>query len=262
MTAQWLDGKRLAQTMQTALRADIAKLSSRPTLAALLVGEDPSAAAYIKSQARLAQSLGLTWLSQSLPSTATQQQTEAQIDAWNRDRSVHAIFIQTPLPKGIDAPRLISRLDPLKDVEGLAPKSPLLPCTALAAIALIEKVAGKARKRHRRAASLYTQARVLRLRATRAIAADADAYLRVVNASRRHDRRSLMHALRNAARVPQDVARDAKALSRLSQRLLAISSPVWRSDVECAHDLALASERASLGFVRANQQYLRSVRAR
>ena len=138
MTAQWLDGKRLAQTMQTALQASIAKLGSRPTLAALLVGEDPSAAAYIKSQARLAQSLGLTWLSQSLPSTATQQQAEAQIDAWNRDRSVHAIFIQTPLPKGIDAPRLISHLDPLKDVEGLAPKSPLLPCTALAAIALIE----------------------------------------------------------------------------------------------------------------------------
>ena len=138
-------------------------------------------------------------------------------------------------------------------------------CAAIAAAlsaALIEKVAGKARKRHRRAASLYAQARTLRLRATRAIAADADAYLRVVNASRRHDRRSLMHALRNAAQVPQGVARDAKALSRLSQRLLAISSPVWRSDVECAHDLALASERASAGFVRANQQYLRSVRAR
>lgn len=138
MTAQWLDGKQVAQAMQAALKAEIAMLERRPTLAALLVGDDPSAAAYAKSQARVAQSLGLTWLSRHVPVTATQQQMEAQITAWNRDASVHAIFIQTPLPKAIDAQRLISRLDPLKDVEGLSPKSPLVPCTALAAIALIE----------------------------------------------------------------------------------------------------------------------------
>lgn len=138
-------------------------------------------------------------------------------------------------------------------------------CAALAAAlsaALIEKVAGKSRKRFPAAASLYAQARIIRLRVTRAVHADAHAYQRVVTASRRKNRRALLRALRSAAQVPQGVVEDAKALGQLSQRLLAISSPVWRSDVLCAHDLALASERASVGFVRANQRYLKSLRTR
>lgn len=128
--------------------------------------------------------------------------------------------------------------------------------TALSA-ALIEKVAGKAQKRNRSAAPLCAQARIIRLRATRAIQADAQAYLRVVTASRRKNLRALVRALRSAARVPQGVAHDARTLGRLSQRLLTMSSPVWRSDVVCAHDLAQASERASLGFVYANRAYLK-----
>ena len=133
-------------------------------------------------------------------------------------------------------------------------------CAAIAAAlsaALIEKVACKAQKRHHRAASLVTQARAVRLRVTRAVHADAQAYLRVVMTSRRKDRRAMRRALEAAMAVPQGVAHDARMLGRLSQRLLALSSPVWRSDVECAHDLALASERSARGFVRANQEYLK-----
>lgn len=139
---QILDGKALAQIMQTEIAAEaaglLAKTSIRPGLAAVLVGENPASQVYVRNKRKACEAAGMTsWLHQ-LPANASQVQLLDLIAQLNVDPAVHGILVQLPLPRQIDEHAIISAVLPKKDVDGFGPESlglltagrpRFLPCT-------------------------------------------------------------------------------------------------------------------------------------
>lgn len=149
MAAKVLDGRKMAGDIKKGLKSDVDLLSAsgRIKLAAVRIGKDPSAGVYLNAQRRLADEIGIELSVKELPSSASQDEAEAEISHLNRDNSVTGIIIQLPVPEKIDAERLFSQIDPLKDAEVLNPcnigrisyeKWTVAPCTASACLALID----------------------------------------------------------------------------------------------------------------------------
>jgi methylenetetrahydrofolate dehydrogenase (NADP+)/methenyltetrahydrofolate cyclohydrolase len=140
--ASILDGKKLSQTMQGEIAAEVAafaeKTGVRPGLAAILVGENPASQVYVRNKRKACDAVGMaSWLHQ-LPAETTQVQLLDLIAQLNVDPKVHGILVQLPLPKQIDENAIICSVLPTKDVDGFGPEnigllatgSPrFLPCT-------------------------------------------------------------------------------------------------------------------------------------
>ena len=121
-----LNGKALAQQIRESLKERVAQLQTRgitPCLAVMLVGDDPASHTYVRTKARACESVGIRSLVRHYPATVSQQELEAQIDAWNADPEVHGVLIQHPVPAPLDESALMRRLDPRKDVDGITPRS-------------------------------------------------------------------------------------------------------------------------------------------
>ncbi|MEJ5295832.1 MAG: tetrahydrofolate dehydrogenase/cyclohydrolase catalytic domain-containing protein, partial [Fimbriimonadales bacterium] len=121
-----LNGKALAQQIRESLKERVAQLQTRgitPCLAVMLVGDDPASHTYVRTKARACESVGIRSLVRHYPATVSQQELEAQIDAWNADPEVHGVLIQHPVPAPLDESALLRRLDPRKDVDGITPRS-------------------------------------------------------------------------------------------------------------------------------------------
>ena len=117
-----LDGKKLAQTMQAEIAAEVAALFQRtgvrPGLAAVLVGEDPASQIYVRNKRAACQKVGIeSWL-HALPKETTQTQLLQVIAELNRDSRVHGILVQLPLPRHIEESAIIDAVAPDKDVDG------------------------------------------------------------------------------------------------------------------------------------------------
>jgi methylenetetrahydrofolate dehydrogenase (NADP+)/methenyltetrahydrofolate cyclohydrolase len=143
MTARILDGKRIADNLLDVLRARVelrvAGGKPPPGLAVVLVGDDPASAVYVRNKRRACAHVGFRSRDYDLPATTTQQELSALIDQLNADSDIHGILVQLPLPAHIDAPPLINRIDPRKDVDGFHPENigrlalrqrGLRPCTS------------------------------------------------------------------------------------------------------------------------------------
>ncbi|MBI2962925.1 MAG: bifunctional methylenetetrahydrofolate dehydrogenase/methenyltetrahydrofolate cyclohydrolase FolD [Deltaproteobacteria bacterium] len=158
--AEILDGKSAAREVRERIRAETAELKRRhgltPGLATVLVGEDPASKIYVGSKHKACEEVGFTSFAHPLPATTSESELLALIDRLNADERVHGILVQLPLPKGIDEKRVIFRLSPHKDVDGLHPVSQgrllagepgLRPCTPLGVMHLVhktgERLAGK-----------------------------------------------------------------------------------------------------------------------
>lgn len=145
--AKLLKGKDIAVSIQNELKKEISVLGSRPKVVAVSANDDPASDLYLKSQKRLAQELGIKHELLALGSKASVEELMMRIEQLNNDTAVHGIIIQMPLPEHIHLGKVLETLDPKKDVEGLTAdnlgllvlkKGKLVPCTALAAMALIE----------------------------------------------------------------------------------------------------------------------------
>jgi methylenetetrahydrofolate dehydrogenase (NADP+)/methenyltetrahydrofolate cyclohydrolase len=124
MTARLLDGLKIRDEMFVELRADIAQLASagiRPGLAAVLVGENPASQLYVKSKIAACEQLGLASWMHTPPASVTTDELLQLVAGLNRDESVDGILIQLPLPKQVDAKRVLEAVDPAKDVDGFHP---------------------------------------------------------------------------------------------------------------------------------------------
>src|SRR5438105_14417167 len=120
--ATLLDGKKLAQTLQTEMAAEVEsffrKTGGRPGLAAVLVGEDPASQVYVRNKRAACQKVGMeSWL-HALPKETGQARLLELVSALNGDPSVHGILVQLPLPKQIDEMAVIQAVSPHKDVDG------------------------------------------------------------------------------------------------------------------------------------------------
>ena len=121
-----LDGKRVAQQIRESLKARVATLQQRgitPCLAVMLVGEDPASHTYVRTKAKACESVGIRSMVRHFPTSVSQAELEAQLEAWNADPSVHGVLIQHPVPKPLDEAALLRQLDPRKDVDGITPHS-------------------------------------------------------------------------------------------------------------------------------------------
>jgi len=124
MTARRLDGTQVAQQIQAELADELAALLARgvrPGLAALLVGDDPASAVYVRSKTRRCQELGLHHDTLRLPASATTAEVLAAVDQLNQRPEIHGILVQLPLPAQVDAQRVLDAVREDKDVDGFHP---------------------------------------------------------------------------------------------------------------------------------------------
>jgi methylenetetrahydrofolate dehydrogenase (NADP+)/methenyltetrahydrofolate cyclohydrolase len=147
-----IDGKAVAARLRAEVAAAATALRARgvaPTLAVVLVGDDPASAVYVRSKTRAAGEAHVDVRDHKLPATATQAELAALIDALNRDPEIDGILVQLPLPAALDADAVIGAIDPAKDVDGLHPTSlgylaqgrpRFVPCTPRGCMRLLAEV--------------------------------------------------------------------------------------------------------------------------
>ncbi|NEQ52777.1 MAG: bifunctional methylenetetrahydrofolate dehydrogenase/methenyltetrahydrofolate cyclohydrolase FolD [Leptolyngbya sp. SIO3F4] len=122
--AQRLDGKALAQKIQSQLAADTINsgtLERPPGLAVVMVGDNPASAAYVRNKERACERVGIASFGSHLPTETSQANVAQLIDQLNQDERVDGILIQLPLPEHLDSVALLNQIDPAKDVDGLHP---------------------------------------------------------------------------------------------------------------------------------------------
>ena len=126
MTARRLDGTLVARQIQEELRGELEALAARgvrPGLGALLVGDDPASAVYVRSKTRAARSWGCYHETQRLAASATTEEVLAAVEDLNRRPEIHGILVQLPLPRQVDAQRVLDAVRPEKDVDGFHPEN-------------------------------------------------------------------------------------------------------------------------------------------
>ncbi|MFD8384079.1 bifunctional methylenetetrahydrofolate dehydrogenase/methenyltetrahydrofolate cyclohydrolase [Streptomyces sp. NPDC059679] len=149
MTAQILDGKASAASIKSDLVSRVEALKAKgihPGLGTVLVGEDPGSKWYVAGKHRDCAEVGIASIRRDLPETATQEEIEAAVRELNEDPACTGYIVQLPLPKGIDANRVLELIDPAKDADGLHPmnlgrlvlnETGPLPCTPYGIIQLL-----------------------------------------------------------------------------------------------------------------------------
>ncbi len=124
MPAELIDGTAIARDVRADVAREVALLALRgirPGLAVVLVGDDPASAVYVRSKGQATEEAGMHSVTIRLPADTTEPTLLAQVDQLNADTAIHGILVQMPLPKQINAERVVSRVDPTKDVDGFHP---------------------------------------------------------------------------------------------------------------------------------------------
>ena len=116
-----LDGKMLRDKIFESLKAKLDKMQQKPTLAVILVGENPASQIYVRNKKKTAEKLGINSLSIEYPSDISEEELLNKIKELNSDEKVTAILVQLPLPTHINKNRIIDAILPQKDVDGLTP---------------------------------------------------------------------------------------------------------------------------------------------
>lgn len=116
-----LDGKKLRDKIFEDLKAKLDKMAKKPTLAVILVGENPASQIYVRNKKKTAEKLGINSISIEYPSDITESELLQKIEELNNDENVTAILVQLPLPEHINKNKVIDRILPQKDVDGLTP---------------------------------------------------------------------------------------------------------------------------------------------
>jgi methylenetetrahydrofolate dehydrogenase (NADP+)/methenyltetrahydrofolate cyclohydrolase len=141
-----LTGKPLADGILKELSEEIRALNLTPTLATILVGENPSSHLYVRRKTEAAKRIGIAVRDYVLPASLSEGELLELVHQLNRDEEVDGILLQLPLPPPLDPERILSAMDPHKDVDGFHPlnlglllrgREGFLPCTPQGVIELI-----------------------------------------------------------------------------------------------------------------------------
>jgi methylenetetrahydrofolate dehydrogenase (NADP+)/methenyltetrahydrofolate cyclohydrolase len=151
VSATILDGKATAAAIKEELGRRVKALAERgfvPGLGTVLVGDDPGSHAYVNGKHRDSAEVGIASIRRTLPATATQADVESVIDELNADPACHGYLVQLPLPRHLDTERVLERVDPAKDADGLHPVNlgrlvlgyaAPLPCTPRGIVELLRR---------------------------------------------------------------------------------------------------------------------------
>jgi len=125
--AKLLDGTALAKEVRAEVAVGVQELVAKhgvtPGLAAVLVGDDPASAIYVRNKRRACEEAGVFSETFNLDAAATQDQVLDMVARLNQDSRFHGILVQLPLPSQVDTQRVIETVDPLKDVDGINPSN-------------------------------------------------------------------------------------------------------------------------------------------
>ncbi len=126
MAATIIDGKGIAAAIKEELKVKVSEMAdngNRPTLAVVLVGDDPASQVYVRHKKKACEYIGIESVSHELPSVATEKEVLALVETLNNDENINGILVQLPLPNHIDEDKVILAIDPSKDVDGFHPIS-------------------------------------------------------------------------------------------------------------------------------------------
>ncbi|HSV36273.1 bifunctional methylenetetrahydrofolate dehydrogenase/methenyltetrahydrofolate cyclohydrolase FolD [Ramlibacter sp. WS9] len=160
MAAKLIDGKALAQQIRAEVSGRTQALKARgvqPALAIIMVGDDPASAVYTKHKVNDSTETGLAATLERYPATMAENELLARIRTLNEDPAVHGILVQLPLPKHMDAHKVIETISPAKDVDGfhVASAGALMvgqpgfwPCTPHGCMKMLESIGYDLRGKH------------------------------------------------------------------------------------------------------------------
>ena len=146
MSAQILDGKAVAQKIKSEISSHVKTLGRQPGLGTILVGDDPGSVSYVAGKHRDCAEVGIASIRIDLPGTATESEILQAVAQLNKEANCTGFIVQLPLPKGVDAQKVLTAVDPSKDADGLHPtnlgnlvldKPSITPCTPKAILALL-----------------------------------------------------------------------------------------------------------------------------
>ncbi|MDD5432790.1 MAG: bifunctional 5,10-methylenetetrahydrofolate dehydrogenase/5,10-methenyltetrahydrofolate cyclohydrolase [Candidatus Omnitrophica bacterium] len=148
--ARLLEGKPIAEAIKEQIKKDVLALKNRPVLASVMAGDNAGAEAYVKSQKRAAENLGIDYQLHKLSADTTEESLISFIQKLDSDKSINGIIVQMPLPAQIDYKKISQYILPEKDIEGMNPanigkilvgilsgKAKIIPCTAASVMELL-----------------------------------------------------------------------------------------------------------------------------
>ena len=147
-----IDCVSVAKEIKDRVKNELATIGTKPTLAIVSVGEDAASQIYIRNKVKVCEEVGINYWIVSLPEDIEQQELEDTIDRLNNAPEVFGvsgILVQLPLPKHLDAKRVVNKIDPRKDVDGLTNANQgalmngedgIIPCTPLGVMNMIDSI--------------------------------------------------------------------------------------------------------------------------
>ena len=155
MTARVIDGKAAAAALRAEVGAEVIRFRAvtgrAPGLAVVLVGDDPASTVYVRAKRKATIEAGMKSFEHKLSRNTSETDLLALVDRLNADPAVDGILVQLPLPPHIDANKIITRIDPDKDVDGFHPVNAgrlaiglegFVPCTPLGCLKLLRAELG------------------------------------------------------------------------------------------------------------------------
>jgi methylenetetrahydrofolate dehydrogenase (NADP+)/methenyltetrahydrofolate cyclohydrolase len=161
MTAQIINGKEIAAEMKLNIALRVTEIKNKfhvtPTLAVILVGNDPASEVYVSNKEKAAHGVGMNSIQFKMAADISEEELVAKIEELNSDKKVHGILVQLPLPKHIESKKVIHAINHRKDVDGFhvinvgklsigeidGIDKAMVPCTPLGCVHLLKSAKGK-----------------------------------------------------------------------------------------------------------------------
>ena len=143
-----MNGKELSLKIKENLKKEVEKLDPKPSLVVIQVGEDPASSIYVNSKAKLAREIGYEFEHAKFDENVTEEELIKKIEYINASDRINGVIVQLPIPKHLDANKIINKIDPTKDIDGLTElnagklltsKASLVSCTPKGIITLLKE---------------------------------------------------------------------------------------------------------------------------
>lgn len=148
MTARLINGRNLSKAILNDLKTEIEQLGITPVLSVILVGDNPASKIYVSSKEKAAESAGIKTVTHVLPENTSEAEVSDLIETLNQDVNIHGILVQMPLPDHMDTSKLLNKVLPCKDVDGLhienigklasGEQGGMIPCTPQGCLLLLQ----------------------------------------------------------------------------------------------------------------------------
>ncbi|MDF1577544.1 MAG: bifunctional methylenetetrahydrofolate dehydrogenase/methenyltetrahydrofolate cyclohydrolase FolD [Desulfobulbales bacterium] len=152
MSAKIISGVEIAKAIRKELKEEVEELKAKhdvvPGLVTILVGEDPASVSYVTAKSKTAHALGIYSEQVDMPGDTSEKELLELIHKFNKDKKIHGILVQLPLPKHIDEGKVLYAIDPDKDVDGFHPVNVgkmvlgercFLPCTPHGILQMLQR---------------------------------------------------------------------------------------------------------------------------